>query len=241
MTAPHDTRFLVVGAGGLGGPVSYALAAAGAASITVCDDDVVDLSNLQRQIQFTTADVGRPKVQALGDELTRRGYASQRYTGVCERFSAKTAARLLDDVDVVIDGSDNFVTKFAVNDVSVAAELPFVIGGVLRYTGQVLAAIPGQTGCYRCVFEAPPEDDDANSCAQAGVLGAVVGVIGGELAAAALALAAGDASCAGSIRLYNDIASAEPPRTIRFNRRPGCGACDRATMVERTRSSHDQL
>jgi adenylyltransferase/sulfurtransferase len=149
-------RVAVVGAGGLGGPALYALAAAGVGELVVWDDDVVDLSNLQRQVQFTTADVGRAKVTAVADELVRRGYPRTRVVTRRARFDAGAAAELCAGATVVIDGSDNFATKFAVNDACVGAGVPFAIGAVLRYAGQVLGVVPGRSGCYRCLFEAPP-------------------------------------------------------------------------------------
>jgi molybdopterin-synthase adenylyltransferase len=227
-----QTRFGLVGAGGLGGPVAYALAAAGAARLAVCDDDVVELSNLQRQVQFSTADLGRPKVEALADELCRRGYPRTRVDQLAARFSAATAAALIDRADVVIDGSDNLATKFAVNDAAAAAGRPFVIAGVLRYTGQVLAVRPGRTGCYRCLFEAPPPDDDAESCADAGVLGAAVAVIGGVAARAALALARGDddGAGAGTLQVFDDLRSSAAARTVRYRPRSGCPACAAAPV-----------
>lgn len=230
------SRFTIIGAGGLGGPIAYALAAAGADSLTIVDDDAIDLSNLQRQVQFTTADIGRPKVEALADELVRRGYPRERIRPLAARFTLDRAPALLHEPTVLIDGSDNFPTKFAVNDAAVASGTPFVIGGVLRYSGQVIAGVPGETGCYRCVFEAPPPDDaGADSCTSAGVLGASVAVVAGHVARAALALAAGDSSVAGELLVFDDLAAGALPRRVRFRRRPGCHACDscsRAAAVE---------
>jgi adenylyltransferase/sulfurtransferase len=220
------SRFAIIGAGGLGGPIAYALAAAGADRITVCDFDTIELSNLQRQIQFTTNDVGASKAQTLANELARRGYARERVRVVDERFSPESAPAILRGARVAIDGSDNFPTKFAVNDACCAADIPFVIGGVSRYSGQVLAAIPGRTGCYRCVFEAPPPDDDgADSCATAGVLGATVAVVAGYSARAALALAAGDPTPAGQLLVFDDIAASAEPRPVQFRHRAGCTVC----------------
>ena len=181
MSLARDTSFALVGAGGLGGPVAYALAAAGARRLVVIDPDRVDLSNLQRQVQFTTADVGRPKVRALADELARRGYPRERVVPVADRFTRASAAALLDGVDVVVDGSDDPDTKFASNDEAMARGIGIAIGGVERYGGHVVSSVAGRSGCYRCLFEEPP--DDAPSCADAGVLGAAVAAIGGLLGA----------------------------------------------------------
>jgi molybdopterin-synthase adenylyltransferase len=225
MDAAADTSFALIGAGGLGGPVAYALAAAGARRIVLCDHDRVELSNLQRQIQFTTADVGRRKVDALAGELVRRGYPRARIRAVAARFSAHTAADLLDGVDVLVEGTDDPATKFAANDEAMRRALPFCVGGVERQRGQVLAAVPGHSGCYRCLFEEPP--DDAPSCADAGVLGAAVAVVGGLLARAALELAAHRAGGAAEVGLLvvDDVSARSAPRRVRYNPRLGCPAC----------------
>ena len=145
MTTPAiaSCSFALIGAGGLGGPVAYALAAAGAGRLILCDPDRVELSNLQRQVQFTTADVGRRKTDALADELGRRGVSSDRITALPVRFDRDSAASVLDGADVIVECSDDPATKFAVNDAAVARGLSFAIGAVERYSGQVLAAWPG--------------------------------------------------------------------------------------------------
>lgn len=227
MRAPVDATFAVIGAGGLGGPVAYALAAAGARALTLCDHDVVDLGNLQRQVQFTTGDLGRAKVEALADELVRRGARRGALRPLALRFAADTADRVLDGVDVVVEGSDDPATKFAVNDAAVARGLRFAIGGVERHGGQVFAGRPG-AACYRCLFEGPPAGSDpAPSCADAGVLGAAVAVIGGLLARTALELAAGGGGegSSGELLVVDDTADGSPPRRVRYNPRRGCPAC----------------
>lgn len=225
MTSQHhhidaDRVFALVGAGGLGGPIACALAAAGARRLLICDDDAVELSNLQRQIQFTTADVGVAKVEALTTELVRRGYPRERIEPHKTRVDADNLASIIAGADVVIDGSDNFATKFAVNDTCVALGKPCVIGGVLRYGGQVASIIPGQGGCYRCLFEAPP--DDGPTCADAGVLGASVAVIAGYAAAAALRLRRSDESM---VLVVDDVRDRPSPRELTYHPRPDCSAC----------------
>ena len=220
MAGATETSFALIGAGGLGGPVAYALAAAGAGRLVLVDHDRVELSNLQRQIQFTTADVGRRKVDALAGELVRRGYPADRIRALAVGFSRETAAEVLDGVDVVVEGSDDPATKFTANDEAMRRALPFAIGGALRHAGQVLAAVPGRGGCYRCLFEEPPES--APSCAEAGVLGAAVAVIGGLLARAALELARGGAT---ELLVVDDVSARSTPRRVRYNPRLGCPAC----------------
>jgi adenylyltransferase/sulfurtransferase len=224
--AVSETRFALIGAGGLGGPIAYSLAAAGAGELVLCDHDVVELSNLQRQVQFTTADIDRKKVIVLAEELERRGYPRARLHPVDRRFTAESAPAIIAGADVVLDCSDNFPTKFLVNDQAMVAGVPFVIAGVLRYGGQVLAVRPGRTGGYRCVFEEPPTDE--LSCAEAGVLGATVAVIAGHAARAAIALAI-DADAAsdadGELIVFNDLRQTDEPRSVRFQPRSGCTAC----------------
>ena len=189
----------------------------------MCDPDRVDLGNLQRQVQFTTADIGRPKVEALADELVRRGAPRGAIRPLAIRFGAGTADRILEGIDVVVEGSDDPATKFAVNDLALARRLPFAIGGVDRYAGQVFAGRPG-AACYRCLFESPPTGSDpAPSCADAGVLGAAVAVIGGLLARTALDLARG--APGGELLVVDDTGAGSPPRKVRYNPRPGCPAC----------------
>jgi molybdopterin-synthase adenylyltransferase len=221
-----DDAALVIGAGGLGGPIVYALAAAGI-RLRVCDDDVVELSNLQRQVQFTTADVGRAKTAALADEAARRGFAID---AVSARFSPATAAVLADGCAIVVDGSDDPATKLAVGDWAIAHRRRHVIAGVLRWGGTVFSGAPG-AACFRCLFEDAPGDDEAPTCADAGVVGAACAVIGGLAAEAALALLSGDDAAAGSILVVDDLRPGFAPRRAAFARRPGCPACAQADEI----------
>lgn len=210
--------FLVVGAGGLGCPLALALALGSDARIVLCDPDVVDESNLQRQILFGTADVGRPKVSAAVDALVRRGVDRGRLEPVRARFDEGSARALFHDATVVCDGTDDPVTKFLVNDVCLAAGRRFVIAGALAHGGNVFPVLPGRGPCYRCLFEEPPAD--APTCADAGVLGATCGLVAAWQARAALALAAGDAT-PGQVHIIED----STVRTIALRRRPDCDAC----------------
>jgi len=207
---------LVVGAGGLGGPLALGLGAAGF-DVRIVDPDVVETSNLHRQIQFTPTHVGQPKAALLAGEVVRRGGSAKGYR---MRWTAEDAEDLAADCAVVVDGSDDPATKFAVADWAVANEKPYVIAAALRFGGNALAGAPGSS-CYRCLFEEPAA---AASCESAGVLGPVVGAVGGVAAALAIGLARGDASHAGSIFVFDDLRRSHVPRIVRFERRADCPA-----------------
>ncbi len=170
-------KVLIVGAGGLGSPAALYLAAAGVGTIGLIDADAVDLSNLQRQIVHATPDLGRPKVasatdkmRAINPDVTVHAYR--------ERLVAANAPTILKDYAFVIDGTDNFASKFLVADACHFMQKPYSHAGILRFDGQTLTVIPGKTACYRCVFGTPPPAGAVPSCSQAGVLGVVAGVLG---------------------------------------------------------------
>ena len=174
-------KVLLIGAGGLGSPTGFYLAAAGVGTLGIIDSDVVDLSNLQRQILHRTADLARPKVesardtiQALNPDVTVVPYA--------DRLTVDNIERIIKDYDIVVDGSDNFATRYLVNDACVKLGLPNVHGSIYRFEGQVSVFWPGypvrRGPCYRCLYPSPPPPELAPSCAEAGVLGVLPGVIG---------------------------------------------------------------
>ncbi len=210
---------LVVGAGGLGGPLALALGAGGL-EVRIVDPDVVEASNLHRQIHFAPADIGQSKATRLADEVVRRGGHAKGYR---TRWTAEDADDLSGDCSVVVDGSDDPETKFAVADWAVANDMPYVIAAALRYGGNAMVGAPGSS-CYRCLFEEP---SPAASCASAGVLGPVVGAIGGVAAALALGLAHGHRGHAGSIFVFDDLRRVSVPRIVQFARRADCPACVR--------------
>ena len=171
------SKVLIIGAGGLGAPAAMYLAAAGVGTIGIADADEVDLSNLQRQIIHTTNDVGKPKVQsaketmeAINPDVTVNAY----HTFV----AADNILDLIKDYDFIIDGTDNFPAKFLINDACVMAGKPFSHAGIIRFQGQLMTYVPGEGPCYRCVFKEPPPKDAVPTCSQAGVIGAMGGVIG---------------------------------------------------------------
>ncbi len=174
-------RVLLVGAGGLGSPAAYYLAAAGVGTLRIADDDVVDRSNLQRQILHTDAAIGTPKVASAAMALTALNPRTT-VDAVRERVSSANVERLLDGVDVVIDGADNFAARYLLNDACVKLGKPLVYGAVHRFEGQASVFDAGRrrgaAPCYRCLFPEPPPPDAAPNCAEAGVLGVLPGVIG---------------------------------------------------------------
>jgi adenylyltransferase/sulfurtransferase len=212
----------VVGAGGLGSPAALYLAAAGVGRLTVIDDDRVALDNLQRQVLHDTASVGEPKARSARRRLGALNPAV-RVDTVERRLDAANAAALLAGHDVVIDGSDNFSTKFAVNDTCVALGICAVIGGVVRFDGQVLVVPPGAP-CYRCLFGEEPPAGLVPGCRAAGVLGAVAGMVGSLQAAEALRHLLGAGEEQGGWVLVLEMLRPRL-RSVPFPRDPRCTAC----------------
>jgi sulfur-carrier protein adenylyltransferase/sulfurtransferase len=171
-------RILSIGAGGLGSPAALYLAAVGVGTIGIVDFDDVDLSNLQRQILHGTKDIGRSKLKSARDRLRDINPEIEIELHEC-RFSSENASQLVEQYDVVVDGSDNFPTRYLSNDVCVFARKPNVYGSVFRFEGQTTVFAPHLGGpCYRCLFPEPPPPDSVPNCAQAGVLGVLPGIIG---------------------------------------------------------------
>ena len=175
------SRVLLVGAGGLGSPAAYYLAAAGVGTLRIADDDVVDRSNLQRQILHTEARIGVPKVESAAAALAALNPRTA-IEAVRERVTSDNVERLLDGVDVVVDGADNFPVRYLLNDACVKLGKPLVYGAVHRFEGQASVFDAGRhrgsAPCYRCLFPEPPPPEAAPNCAEAGVLGVLPGVIG---------------------------------------------------------------
>ncbi|MDR2525160.1 MAG: molybdopterin-synthase adenylyltransferase MoeB [Oscillospiraceae bacterium] len=172
-----EASVLIIGAGGLGAPAALYLAAAGVGTIGIADADEVDLSNLQRQVIHTTPDVGKAKVQSAKEtmEAINPGVTVK----ACRTFvDASNIMGLIAGYDFIIDGTDNFPAKFLINDACVLAAKPFSHAGIIRFKGQLTTYVPGEGPCYRCAFKAPPPPDAVPTCKQAGVIGAMGGVIG---------------------------------------------------------------
>jgi molybdopterin/thiamine biosynthesis adenylyltransferase len=206
----------VIGAGGLGSPVAIGLAQAGLV-VRLCDDDVVAASNLQRQLLYRPADVGQPKVQAAARRIAELGGVVE---PVRERFTAASAARLMDGVVLVLDGCDDAATRFLASDACVLAGVPLIHGAALRFTGQVMTVVPRAGACLRCVFVGPP--GDGPTCATSGVLGAVCGVAGALMVDRALRVLAG-APLLDEVTVYDALAGRA--RSVQVRRDPACPAC----------------
>lgn len=214
---------LVVGAGGLGSPAAFYLAAAGVGRIGLVDDDVVELSNLQRQILHTTADVGRPKVESAREKLLALN--PDLAIEVCgERLGAANVLDLIEAYDVVIDGSDNFPTRYLVNDACVLLGRPLVHGSIYRFEGQATTLVAGDGPCYRCLYPDPPPPGLAPGCQEAGVLGVLAGTIGVVQATEALKLILGRGRpLTGRLLVYDALDLSF--RELRVRRDPGCPVC----------------
>ncbi len=216
------SRVLVVGLGGLGSPVALYLAAAGVGTLGLLDDDRVALSNLQRQVLYAEEDLGRLKVEAA----RRRLQAMNRDLRVIAhpvRLTADNAEEILRGYDVVVGGADNFPTRYLLSDACVLLGKPLVDGSVLGFTGQVTTFLPGK-GCYRCLFPAPPPPGAVPNCAEAGVLGAMVGQVGSLQAMETLKLLMGlGEPLSGRLLLMDALAG--DVQEIRWSRDPGCPVC----------------
>jgi molybdopterin/thiamine biosynthesis adenylyltransferase len=178
-------KVLIIGAGGLGSPVALYLAAAGVGTIGIADPDNVDLSNLQRQVIHHTSDIGKPKVESAAEKMRAINPDVQVRT-YQEWVRAANIRQMIREYDFVVDGTDNFVAKFLINDACVLERIPFSHGGILRFNGQTMTVRPGESACYRCAFRAVPPKGVVPSCSEAGILGAVAGMLGTIQAAEAL-------------------------------------------------------
>lgn len=170
-------KVLIIGAGGLGAPAAMYLAAAGVGTIGIADADTVDLSNLQRQIIHTTDDLGKPKVESAAETM-RAINTDVEVRTYNEFIYSKNILDIIADYDFILDGTDNFPAKFLINDACVMANKPFSHAGIIRFTGQLMTVVPHESPCYRCVFKAPPPKGAVPTCREAGVIGAMAGVIG---------------------------------------------------------------
>ena len=219
-----DAHVLMIGAGGLGSPVALYLASAGVGTLSICDGDVVDLTNLQRQIVHREAAVGRPKVESARDTLLAIN-PRVNINAIPERVDGARLAQLVAAADVVLDGSDNFATRHAVNRACVAAKKPLVSGAGIRFDGQlaVFDLRDAQSPCYACLFPESGENEEMR-CAVMGVFAPLVGIIGAMQAAEALKLLAGAGQTLNGRLLLLDALTMDV-RTVRLQRDPACAVC----------------
>lgn len=231
-------KVLIIGMGGLGSPVAMYLAAAGVGTIGIVDADEADLSNLQRQVIHRTADVGRAKVQsakekinALNPDVTVHTYR--------EFVTPENIMERIEDYDLVIDATDNFSTKFLINDACVLAKKPFIHAGINRFQGQLMTYVPGEGPCYRCVFKNPPADGVVPTSKEVGIIGAMAGVIGSLEAMEAIKYLTGAGELLTGRLLTYDALKMEF-RTIRLPKRDkDCAVCGEHPTI--TMSDYDPV
>ena len=217
-----QAKVLLVGAGGLGSPVALYLAAAGVGTIGVVDGDTVSITNLQRQVLHSTKDINRPKVEvarerieAMNPDVNVRTYELY--------LNEANAMKLIESYDFVIDGTDNFATKYLVNDACVMLDKAFTMGGISKYSGQVMTHLPG-TACYRCLFPEPPAKEDVETCATVGVLGSIAGMLGTVQATECIKYLAGVGQPLTNALLTFDALSMQWQR-FDFGQRHDCALC----------------
>lgn len=218
-----ESKVLVIGAGGLGCPVGYYLAAAGVGTLGMVDNDTVELSNLQRQIAHSTKTLGRPKVESAAEtfEALNPDCKVVRHQ---MRLSKDTILDLFKQYDVIVDGTDNFPTRYLVNDACVMLDKPLVSGAILRFEGQVTTVMPHDGHCYRCLFEEPPPPGMVPSCQEAGVLGVMTGVIGGLQATEVIKILLGKGDLLKNALIIYDALKMSF-RKVRVPRNPNCAIC----------------
>ena len=223
-------KALIIGAGGLGSPSAIYLSLAGVGTVGIVDFDVVELSNLQRQVLHHTADVGRPKVQSAIDNI--KAYNPDVNVVVHEtRLESENAMEIINQYDLVINGADNFATRYLVNDACYLLNKPLVDGSILIFDGQATVFLPGE-GCYRCLFPSPPPPGMVPNCAEAGVLGALTGLVGSIQATEALKYFLGIGESLSSRLLLIDALSMTF-REVRLKKNPKCPLCgDNPTVTE---------
>ena len=225
-----NSRVLLIGAGGLGSPVALYLAAAGVGTLGIVDFDVVDLSNLQRQILHRGRDVGRPKVQSALDTIGDLN-PDVKVIPYQEALSSENVRRIFADFDVVVNGCDNFPTRYLVNDACVFLGKPMVDGSIFKFEGQATVFLPGH-GCYRCLYPAPPPPGVVPSCAEAGVLGVVCGVIASIQGVETIKLLLGLGEPLVGRLVFFDALAMEF-RQVKYRRDPACPVCgDHPTITD---------
>lgn len=225
-----NAKVLIIGAGGLGAPAAMYLAAAGVGTIGIADADVVDLSNLQRQIIHSTADIGKPKVESAKETIEALNPDVKVETWH-EFVSSANILDIIRDYDFILDGTDNFPAKFLINDACVMAGKPFCHAGIIRFSGQLMTYVPGEGPCYRCIFKNPPPKDAVPTCRQAGVVGAMAGVVGCLQAMEAVKYITGAGELlTGKLLTYDALNNAF--RTVKLPKEvPDCPVCGKHPTI----------
>lgn len=223
-------RVLLLGAGGLGSPAALYLAAAGVGTLGIVDMDVVDLSNLQRQVIHTRERQGQPKVESARAAIEALN-PDVKVVPFGERLTSQNVLRILEGFDMVLDGGDNFPTRYLLNDACVVTRKPNIHGSIFRFEGQVTTFVPGQGPCYRCLYPAPPPPELAPSCAEAGVLGVLPGIIGLMQANEALKLILGKGEpLIGRLLTFDALGTRF--QELKLRRDPKCPVCADGAKVE---------
>jgi molybdopterin/thiamine biosynthesis adenylyltransferase len=218
-----EAKVFIVGAGGLGSPAGYYLAAAGIGTLGIIDNDEVELSNLQRQIVHCTGTIGLPKVQSAKNTLESLN-PDVHVIPVKAELTRQNIPELINGYDIIVDCSDNFATKFLVNDACFIQRKPLITGAVFKFEGQITVVIPHEGPCYRCLFEEPPPSDTAASPQDSGLLGVIPGVIGTLQAAEVLKLIIGTGEILrGELLIYNALNTSF--RKVKIPRNPVCPLC----------------
>ncbi len=216
-------KVLIVGAGGLGSPVALYLASAGVGKIGIIDSDKVELNNLQRQIIHSSKDVGRAKVESAKERLSEINQDVE-VVPYNIRLTSDNILDIMKEYDIVVDGSDNFPTRYLVNDACILSNKPLSHGGIFKFDGQVMTIVPGEGACYRCLFPEPPPPGLVPSCQEAGILGAVAGVIGIIQANEVLKYILGiGSSLVGKLLVFNALDSSF--RQVKVPKDPKCPIC----------------
>lgn len=224
-------KVFIVGAGGLGSPVGYYLTAAGVGTIAMVDSDNVELSNLQRQIAHSVRTLGKPKVESAKISFESLN-PDVNIVAIKERLTKDNILDLIKDYDIVVDCSDNFATRFLVNDASVLAKKPLITGAIFKFEGQLTAVIPGEGPCYRCLFEEPPPPGVLPSPQGVGLLGVIPGIIGTLQASEVLKLIIGKGEILkGELLIYNALKNSF--RKVKVPKNPDCPICsDHPTITK---------
>lgn len=229
-------RVLIIGAGGLGSPAATYLASAGIGTLGLVDDDTVEISNLPRQILHSPKNLDEPKVTSAQKRIKELA-PDAKLTIYHQRIKADNVLPIIKDYDIVIDGSDNFATKFLLNDACVINKIPLIHGGVLRYNGQVMTIITNSkspVACYRCVFREPPPAGTVPTCSEAGILNTVAGIIGLVQATEAIKYIVGIGELLAN-RLFIFDALAMACRTVEVKRNPDCPVCGSQPTIKTLR------